>query len=185
MRKFFCPLPNALCEFRSGPLDAHLHGYADLLCQQHYCNEAGWDKIQLVSELGRWLARKHVNIELLDEQHVAAFLGRRSRRMPRHSGDQATLTLLLKYLRQHHVIPARLVNTPLSPIDVIAQKYQRFLFDERGLGQNTVKAYIAIVRRFLSHCFPDGKAELDTLCAKHIAMFVLHDTILGINRRSG
>jgi len=61
-------------------------------------------------------------------------------------------------------------------MDAIVQSYQQFLLDERGLTQGTVKGYIEVVRRFVSHRFPNGKAEIGKLCAKDIAAFVLHDT---------
>ncbi len=176
MRKFFCPSPDALREYRFGPLEAHLQSYADLLCRHRYCNEAGWNKLRLVGAFSRWLGRKQVDLAILDEQHVAAFLSRRSTRVPRRSGDKAALALLLKHLRQSHVIPACPVNTPTTPMDVIEQSYRRFLLDERGLGQNTVKGYIAVVRRFLEHCFPNGQTNIGKICTKDIVAFVLHDT---------
>jgi len=176
MREFFCPSSEALCRFRSGPLEGHIHSYAELLCRQGYTSEAGWDKIRAVSELGCWLDQKHVGVEMLDEQQVAAFLKSRSGHVPRWSGEKASLTLLLKHLRQHHAIPACSVNTHPTPTDAIAQSYQQFLLDERGLGRNTIQGYIAVVRRFLFHRFPDGKVEMDKLRAKDIAAFVLHDT---------
>jgi site-specific recombinase XerD len=130
----------------------------------------------VVSRFSRWLGRKHVGVEVLDEQQAAAFLNNRAKHMPRHSGGRATLALLLKHLRQHEVIPARPVNSQPTPADAIAHSYQQFLLDERGLGLITVQGYIAVVRRLLSHRFPDGKVEMDKLRAKDIAAFVLHDT---------
>jgi site-specific recombinase XerD len=176
MRELFCPSPEALCQFRFGPLEAYIHGYADLLRRQGYTKEAGWHKVRLVGEFSRWLDRKHVDLRVLNEQHVATFLNRKSRQVSRKDGDKAALALLLRHLRQHAVIPARAANILPTPMDAIEQRYQRFLLDERGLGQDTVKGYLAVVRRFLSHRFPDGKVEMDKLCAKDIAAFVLHDS---------
>jgi site-specific recombinase XerD len=176
MRTFFRPSPEALCRFRSGPLEGHIPSYAELLCRQGYTREAGWDKIRVVSDFSRWLSRKHVGVEVLDERHVTAFFSSRSRHVHRPDGEKAALALLLKHLRQREVIPRPPVKTHPTPEEAIAQSYQQFLLEERGLGQDTVRGYIGAVRRFLLHAFPDGKVEVDTLCAKDVADFMLHDS---------
>ena len=175
MNNRFCPSPEKLCRYQSGRLRSHLQNYADLLYRQRYKSYAGWQKIQLVSEFGRWLDRKHVGFEMLDEQQVAVFLKTRCKKAGKH-GEKVTLALLLKYLRQRHAIPDHVLNTHQSPVDLIAQNYLQFLLEERCVGQGTANGYIAAVRRFLLHRFPDEKVKVDKLCAKDIAEFVLHDS---------
>ena len=176
MPKRFCASPEKLCRFDSGPLGAHLQGFADLLSRQGYTDEAGWGKIRVVRDFSRWLVRRHVEIEKVDEDQVAVFLKARRKNMAFRSGEKVTLALLLKHLRQNHIIPAQPAKAAQGPADLIAQDYQHYLVHERSLGEDTIKGYIAIMRRFLSHRFSDQKVKLKNLGAKDVGEFVLHDT---------
>ena len=176
MRKHFYPCLEKLHRYRYGPFSEHITGYADLLSQQGYSDYCSWTKIRLVGEFGCWLDRKHVRIVMLDEHQVDVFLRTWLSKKRFRKGERATLTLLLKHLRRKAVIPARLEKTCQSPADLIEQDYRRYLLDERNLVWGTVEGYIAIVRRFLSHIFPEGNVELDKLCPECIAKFVLHDS---------
>lgn len=169
----FYASPDKLCRFHSGPLGAHLQGYADLLHQQGYGDDSGWGKIRVVRDFSRWLARRHVGIEKVDEHQVAGFLEARLKQGPFLSGEKVTLALLLKHLRQKHIIPAHLVEAVHGPADLILQDYRQHLLHERNLGEATIKGYTAIVRRFLLHRFANQEVELKQLCTKDAGGFVL------------
>ena len=174
-KRFYAP-PEKLSRFDSGPLGADLQSFADLLCRQGYSDEAGWEKIRVVRDFSRWLARRHVEIEKLDENEVAAFLEARLKQRSFRSGEKVTLALLLKHLRQNHIIPAHPVKAVQGPAELIAQDYRHYLVHERSLGEDTIKGYLAIVRRFLLRHFPSQKVELKKLGAKEVGEFVLHET---------
>jgi site-specific recombinase XerD len=176
MPKRFFAVSEKLCRFDSGPMGVHLQGFAALLSRQGYTEEAGWAKIRVVRDFSRWLARRHVEIEKVDENQVAVFLKARLKHTFFRSGEKVTLALLLKYLRQNHIIPAHSANTVQGPADLIVQDYRDYLVHERSLGEDTIKGYIAIVLRFLLHHFPDQKVELKKLRAQEVGEFVLHDT---------
>jgi len=166
--------PEDLRDLQVGPIAPYLECFANLISQQGYCKANGWPKVLLVSDLSRWLQWRRITLKELDETQTTAFLNARWKRVARRAGDQATMTLLLRCLRQAEVLAARAAAG--SDIDLIASDYESFLLGERSLMSSSTQAYLAVARRFLSHRFPSGKVYLAKLRAKHVADFVLEDT---------
>jgi hypothetical protein len=161
---------------RVGPIGPHLESFAELLSQQGFCKAIGRWKIRLVAKLSRWLYRRHITLRDLDENATTAFLTTQRKCRAHGSGNRATMTLLLRHLRQAKVV---ITSPPAAARDdnaLLAQDYKEFLLEERSLMPSTVEMYLAIVRRFLGYCFPTGKVYLAKLRARHITDFVLHDT---------
>jgi hypothetical protein len=75
------------------------------------------------------MERKRIAPRQLDELQVAAFLDMRWRRVPHRSGDQATMALLLRHLRQSDVTPVASRPAPRSDIDLIEQEYGDFILE--------------------------------------------------------
>jgi len=161
--------------FHRGPLGPHMESFVDLIRQQGYSKGAFGKKVRLVSDLSRWMARKRLSVERLNEQQVASFLEARWKRGPRRSGDQCTLALLLRHLRKAGVVPAPVTPTP-SPAELIELGYERFLLQQRGLMPGSVRQYLTVVRRFLCHQLRGRRNGLEKLRAKDVTDFVLHDT---------
>jgi len=174
MIKRFTPNSTVMRQWRSGPLSGYLDSFAELLVQQGYSSNAGWKKVRLVVDLSRWLAQQRLKIGELDEQQSAMFLDARWKRHPRQSGDQSTLMLLLRHLRQQEIIadPA----TPCGAIDFIQRDYGHFLIHERGFVPGSVAQYVHVARRFLLDRFPDEQIRLPKLSAKDVTDFVTRDT---------
>ena len=160
---------------RSAPSARHLQSFAALVTQQGYCNVNGWLKIRLVAKLSRWLHRRRISLNELNEARIAAFLKARWKRLASHCGDQITMTLLLRHLRETKVVPPPPLTNG-SDIDLMVLEYQGFLMSERSLMPSTTDRYLEVTRRFLSHRFPDGKLYLKKLQARNVIDFVLHDT---------
>lgn len=173
MSKLFRPHPKMLRPLRTGPLGPHLESFAALLSQQGYVPDSGWKKLRLVATLSQWMVQKNLPIEKLNEQQIAVFLRRR-----RKSGEQCTLTLLLRHLREADVIPPP-VAAALNPIDLLEREYGRFLRQERGFMPASVGQYLPVARRFLWRRFRDGKIRLHELRTKDVTDFILKD---GSNR---
>jgi site-specific recombinase XerD len=172
----FVVRPGDLQPLQAGPLAPHLPGFAALLRQQGYCDEVRRLKIRLLAGLSKWMGRNHVSPKQLDERAVAAFLKTRCKRVSHHSGDHATMTLVLRHLRQTNVTPAASPPALRSDIDFIEQDYEAFLLHERNLVPGSVEQYLPVARRFLSHRFRNGKVWLKKLRASDVTDFVLQDT---------
>lgn len=175
MSKRFRPHPKTLEPLQTGPLGAYLESFAALLVQQGYSREAGWKKVRLVADLSRWMVQKRLGLEELHEPRITTFLGWRWKRVARQSGDQCTLALLLRHLRQADIIPPP-VAPALGPIDLIERDYGHFLRQERGFMSASVGQYLPVAQRFLWHRFGDGRMRLKELCTKDVTDFVLQDS---------
>jgi len=171
----FTQLPNSagLCP---GPLGPYLEGSLARLTEQGYCQETARNKIRLAADLSRWMQHKHVAPRQLDERQVAGFLKTRWRHVPRRSGDQATMAVVLRQLRQSNVTPGPSPPTPRNDIDRIQRDYEDFLLHERNLMPSSVAQYLPVTRRFLSQRFRNGKLWLKKLHASAVTGFVLNDT---------
>lgn len=175
MNARFNPQAEDLQRLQVGPIGPHLQSFAALVSQQGYCNVNGWLKIRLVAKLSRWLHQRQIPLNLLNEARIAAFLNSRWKHLASHCGDQITMTLLLRHLRQAKVVaPPPLTNG--SDLDLMILEYQGFLLSERSLMSSTTGKYLEAARRFLSRRFPDGKLYLKKLQARDVTDFVLHDT---------
>ena len=78
----FEPPPERLQRFLVGPLGPHIRSFADVITQQGYRPAVGWRKIYLVAELSRWLERRKVPLNDLEERHIAAFWSRVGGELP-------------------------------------------------------------------------------------------------------
>lgn len=171
----FNPPPMALQRLEVGPIGPHIRGFADLIAKQNYSCVTGWLKLRLVARFSRWLKRRRITLKQFDEAQIKKFLIERWKKLARHSGDQVTMELLLQHLREVDAVPPR-PATDGSEMDLLRLDYQTFLLEERSLFHSTCAVYLNVVRRFLTHCFPDGKIHLKSLQAKDVVDFVLHDT---------
>jgi site-specific recombinase XerD len=171
----FCSEPAVFGRLRSGPRGPHIDGFAELLFQQGYSREAGAQKLRLVSRLGRWLARREIGVQLLDEQRIKEFVRAQGKRLGRRPGTRPTFTALLQYLRQAHIIAEPRIQLALSPLDRIEQDYAQFLRQDRALTPATLHNYLPAVRRFLVSRFGTGKICLRKLGPQDITGFILHD----------
>jgi site-specific recombinase XerD len=172
----FDPQPEELLSLHIGPLGPHIESFAALVSHQGYCRQNGWQKVRLVADLSRWLERRGIILKQLDEQQIAAFFQARWKRVSRHSGDQATMILLLRHLRQSHAVPVPPPPVARNDIELIERDYGKFLLQERSFMPASVGQYVPAARRFLFHRFPSGKVRLKKLRAKDITDFVLHDS---------
>jgi site-specific recombinase XerD len=166
----------SLQRLRRGPLGPHLHDFAGLLAEQGYSNRFAQQKIRLAADLSRWLEQKHIPLEQLNERQVAVFFEARWRRRRRHSADRSTLAMLIRQLRQSHVLSAVVVPVRESSWDRLEKDYARFLIQERGLTQATVDNYLPVTLRFLSQRFGAGSLRLDRLRSQDVATFVLRNS---------
>ena len=164
-----------LAAYQTGPLAGHILGYAELLERYGYTVEHGHTKLRQVREFSRWLQRKHLGVTAINEELVAAFRSGRCAR--RHGwGESATLTLLLRHLRNLSVVPRSHPARPESALERIVEEYREHQVNERCLGEPTVAGYCAAIRRFLLEVSADGGCDFKKLTAAQINQFVLKET---------
>jgi site-specific recombinase XerD len=159
-----------------GPLAPYLAGFAASLSRQGYCHTNGWDKLRLIADLSRWMDRRSLAPKKLDEEQLTVFLKTRWKHTPEHSGDRATMTFVLRHLRQSNIAAPPSPPPPRNDIELIAWAYEEFLLNERSLVPASVEQYLPVARRFLSHQLGGGKVRLKKLRASDVTDFVLHDS---------
>jgi hypothetical protein len=175
MKTTFNLAAGKLAVFQTGTLAAYVTGYADLLGRYGYSMEPGCAKLRQLRDFSRWLQRRHLGVTAINEELVATFRSRRC--STRHGfGEGATLTLLLKYLRNLNVIPPSEPIPSASPIDSVVEEYRKHQVFERCLGEPSVAGYCAAIRRFLLEVHADAGRDFHKMTATQIHQFVLKET---------
>ena len=153
-----------------GPLGAYLEGLGVLLDAHGYARATEKEQLRFVAEFSRWLARRRLAIDDVDERRGAEFV--RARRRRRRRGDGTTLRTLLQHLRQIGVIPAPTPAIDATELSRVAQRFGGYLAQERGLSYATVINYLPEVRRFLAWRFAAGTIRLDGIRLTDVTRFV-------------
>lgn len=154
-------------------LASHIDGFAALLTQEGYAPATVRGKRQLVDDLSRWLKRRKLQAEDLDEQRLNLFLTYRAGRYSTRRGDAATCRQVLRFLRGLGCIPMAPEEIDTTPLGRIEQDFARFLRAERGLKSVTVADYLRTMRNFLLQRFGQKECRLHELCLQDINRFIL------------
>jgi len=162
-----------LLRLRSGPLGAHIDGFAHSLSKQGYARYTAKQKIGVVGALSVWMRRRHLGAKDLDEQRTQEFVAYRRKRGRVHRSDVAALGSLLRYLREDGVIPRCECKAKRCALERILDGYAQYLVQERGLSQATLANYIPSTRSFLSQRFGAAAVHLGRLRVPDISQFIL------------
>jgi len=166
----------------TGPLERYAPGFVAELVDVGYRPVSAAFLLQLMAHLSRWLAENGLVPEQLLTADVERFLA--ARRAVGHTNylSPKALAPLLRYLRELGVVPAE-TEPELSAVEVLLERYRRYLMEERGLVAGTVRGYVDMVRPFLaSRADATGGLELEALTAGDVLGFVLSESE---RRRSG
>jgi integrase/recombinase XerD len=156
-----------------GPLGPYIGPYAAQLLSEGYARHSSCVKIRLVGAFSRWLSRKRITANKVVDQHTVDFVRYRNRCGHRLGlGDPATLTRLLKLLRDQGVIAQLPAQGPTTPSERLVEEYDLYLRKERVLSLATRINYRPFVQKFLTVRFGKGPAVLSRLCARDIVGFV-------------
>ncbi len=155
-----------------GPLEPYAAGLAAELTRLGYTVHSARLQLGLAAHLSRWLAGEGMDASMLTPAVVAQFLV--ARRAAGHGAYRSptSLSMLLGYLRGLGVTPLPVVPEPQGPVEVLLERYRRYLVDERGLGAPTARGYVDLARPFvIGRATPDG-VDLAGLSAADVVGFV-------------
>lgn len=172
MIEHFLSDPKSLRRCRNGPLGPHLDGFASQLVNKGYTRYSGQGIIRIAAQLSEWLSSKGITLPELNEHQIDAFRAYRSRRLRSHHGERGTCRLLLRTLREAHLI-AEAPDAALNPIELLVRSYAQYLVHERALSQTTIGHRQPVVREFLSQRFKSKRLRLECLRAGDVSRFVL------------
>jgi integrase/recombinase XerD len=159
----------------SGPLAEFGSGFASELLQQGYKTNPAGLQMNLMAHLSCWLADEGLDVRRLSDTEVERYLRvRRSAGLVNHCGSRA-MRPILAYLHGLGVVPTPSITLPEGPVEVVLERYRRYLTVDRGLAPATARGYIYAVRPFLcGRILPDGHdLNLEHLGTVDITTFIV------------
>jgi integrase len=160
-----------LRRLREGPLGVHIDFYAARLLREGHCYQSGARCIRVVGDFSRWLARKRLSIDDVDERTVERYQRFRARYRHPFLSDRPALYRLLVVLRELDVISPQ-SSTISGPLEQIEHDFGHYLSQERGLSRVTVIRHLPPLRNFLRECCAEGSASFSKLTGTDIIRFV-------------
>jgi integrase/recombinase XerD len=156
-----------------GPLSPLLESYATSLNEEGYSHETFLSKTWFVIGFSRWLHQRRIE---MPELTLAVGQGFLRDRLPRRSGDPATLRHFLMWMHSRGLIAAQaLQRYEKSEVDTLVEEYSAYLVNERGLASTSRVVYAALTHRFVTRTCPQGRSDLKALTAQKIRDFAMHE----------
>jgi len=156
----------------SGPLARHAVAFGDQLLLAGYPPERTVRHVQLLAQLSRWMESRGLGEAELCEERLGEFL--EARRAAGYWGRPSVgwMSKLLGLVPDLEVTPAR--RSAPTALEVMMERYRRYLGQERGLAKTTIRGYVDTARLFLSR-FEGGDAglELSGVTAEAVICFVV------------
>lgn len=157
---------------RQGPLSEYLDTYATGLAEQGYTDHSIRRQIVAIADFSRWLKRKHIDVQALDNKVVDQFLRLRRRQQQVGRGDPKALARMVAMLWQIGVVKQPQPSVAVTPRSRITSEFRRYLLEECGRSPSTVKNYVPFIDQFLSERFPNRAPSLAMLRAPDVTGFV-------------
>lgn len=124
---------------RVGPLRDYFDSFAQKLSEYGYAIDSGQQQLRAVARLSRWMSRRRLRAQDLDEQVAAEFLRQRRRRGRMRNIEPKTLALPLEHLRQDGVVARSAPYVQEDGLGLLQRDFERYLLHERGLAEATVR----------------------------------------------
>lgn len=130
----------------TGPLAAHVEGFAVELATQGYTDCSVDAQLRLVAHLSRWMAARVIRAEQITGYVAEQFA---AERRTTHTGFCTTRALvpLVRYLRSVGVAPSE--EPPDVPEEELLGAYDRYLRHERGVKQGRHRVCMTVARDFI------------------------------------
>lgn len=154
-------------------LQVHINSFLDHLHSKGYGPKSVNKKRLIIMAFARWCQKERIAVEDLREDHLAAYMKRRSPRRNALAKLRPALRQFLRHLRFERGWPVPVGNKPASPVDDLTNRYVAYLRTNRGLAQNSVLIYTPRVRDFLAYRFAlTGRLALEALDAETVCAFL-------------
>lgn len=156
-----------------GPLTPFSRGFAEELDRLGFTVFSARGQLWLAAHLSRWMAEEGLDAGALTAPVVDAFVSAR-----RALGYSAFLTPkalrpLLDYLRWLGVVPQAAKVEPDGLVEVLLQRYHRYLLVERGLRVAVARGYVEAVRPFVAGCVDADRGELTPPTPGDVSSFMV------------
>ena len=155
----------------SGPLCPHVRPYIAQLQEQGYRPGTVRGHLRLFASFNLWLTRRNHGLRDLNEALAERFLRRHLGGRTWRAGERLALCRLLSILRKAGVTP-QAKGIPSTPAQRLAADYRRYLSEERGCSDWTLKNYGKHIDRFVTERFGTGALRPSRLQARDVVAFV-------------
>ena len=171
MDQYFCSDATRQ-RLRVGPLCDYFDSFALQLTELGYALDTGQQQLRAVARLSRWMARRRLRAEDLNEQVVEEFLQQRRRRGRVRHVEPRAFALLLGHLRQAGVVDRPAPSVEHDGLGQLQRDFERYLLQERGLAPATIGNYLRGSRTFLTTHFNQEVVDPQQLRPADVLRFV-------------
>jgi integrase/recombinase XerD len=133
---------------KPGRMGPFIEGYRAWLADQGYTAGTIINMLAAAGGLGRWMDARGVDPGDLDRAVIAEFRGALRAAGMRCVPGAHGLDPLLEFLEEQGVLGGHL--SPAAPVEVLVERYRRWLVTDRGLAEATVVRYVKLARSFMS-----------------------------------
>jgi len=157
----------------SSPLAGLAEGYGTELAQLGYAPASVRLQMKVFADLSDWLLSHGMAAADLRRSDLDRFL--RHRRAAGHTRYASIRAVhpVLDYLQRLKVVPRQAPNVVLGPVDVMLDRFWRYLTVERALATVTARAYLDMVRPFVQGRLSADCRAFERLTAADIICFVV------------
>ena len=155
---------------KPGRMGPFIEGYRAWLAERGYTPGTIVNMLAMAGGLGRWMDVRGIAPGDLDQAVITEFRGARRAAGMRCVPGAHGLDPLLEYLDDQGVLDGRSSST--APVEVVAERYRRWLVAERGLAEATVVRYVKLARLFLR----ERLTVLDSLSGTDVVVFLLAES---------
>jgi site-specific recombinase XerD len=128
--------------------------------------------MKLTAELSDWLGRRGLGVTSLTAEVVEGFVVEVRGKGGWFQPTSKSLTWLVDYLRRGGALPVPALAPPCSVLERVAERYRRYLLDERGLTEEASDRYGRTARLFLAEHLGDGPGSLAHVRPGDVTAFV-------------
>lgn len=167
-----------------GPLADFAPGFAHHLARQGYATGSICHQMRFLRLLSRWLLDRGLGGADLHKDEIGRFLSNRRAAGHRKFCSIKAVRPALDYLRDLSVAPLPATDVACGPVDLLLERYRRYLLVERALAPSSVRLYVDGARPFLDRRrSPDGQnLDLAQLSTADVIVFVVEHCSLRGNR---
>ena len=161
----------------SGPLAEYAPGYQRWLVDRGFTPQAKGvaGRLWQLGQLSRWLDAEGLALGQLTSEQVARFVAPRRAAGRQKWVSPLSLRLPLAFLREAGVVPDPVAPAPEGPLERLVDDYRRYLAQERGVTQKTIKRYERVTRLFLGERAQGGSLDLERLAAADVTEFLARE----------
>ena len=150
-----------------------IEGYRAWLAGRGYTPGTIVNMLAMAGGLGRWMDARGIALGDLDRAAITEFRDARRAAGMRCVPGAHGLDPLLEYLEDQGVVNGH--SSSAAPVEVLAERYRRWLVADRGLAAATVVRYVKLARLFLNQRLT-GRGGLEDLSGTDVVVFLLAES---------